>query len=504
MSLVHLCVKTRVVRIILIVALIAAILLPLYNIYFIHPAFTKQLIKNTEDEAVRVANHLLSMLYFPEGVELQKESLPPNVHHVMETHKEDLGLWKVKVFFKTGEVIYSSDSDDIGKINESPYFHEIVAKGNVYSVIVKKDSPTLEKQLPPVDVMETYIPIMRDGKFIGAFEIYYDITKRKAAIDSIAKHYSTILYFIGATSIVLIIFLIKATNEIIKTDAEVQEKNLQLKELNRSLEDRVQKETELRLQKEQLLIHQSRFVAMGEMIGNIAHQWRQPLNAVGLIMQNFEDAYKFGELNAEYLTQNVQKGMNIIMFMSKTIDDFRNFFKPEKEKKRFDIKKALADVFSILSAQLKANDISYSIICHEHNKIFENFVDVIPCAEFTIEGYENEIKQVFLNILNNAKDAILEAGQRKAFDNDKKGRIVCDFKRDGDKVIIAITDNAGGISNEIKDRIFEPYFTTKEEGKGTGLGLYMSKLIIENNMGGKFTVRNTDDGAEFRIELLMR
>jgi signal transduction histidine kinase len=194
--------------------------------------------------------------------------------------------------------------------------------------------------------------------------------------------------------------------------------------------------------------------------------------------------------------------MQQIQFMSKTIDDFRNFFHPDKTKKAFDVKQAAVDVLTLVSSQLATHGISHRITCHVHNQIFEDFTSpVIPCKEMTILGYENEMKQVFLNLVNNAKDAILECREHGLMSPGVKGLIAIDFEHPGERVVIRVTDNGGGIPAGIMDRIFEPYFSTKEPGRGTGIGLYMSKMIIENNMGGRLTARNVDGGAEFRIEV---
>jgi PAS domain S-box-containing protein len=286
-----------------------------------------------------------------------------------------------------------------------------------------------------------------------------------------------------------------------KVEDALKEKTRQLEELTKSLEQRVESEIEKRRQQEQMLIQQSKLAAMGEMISAIAHQWRQPLNAAGLIIQNIKDAYEYGELDRAYLERAVENSMSQIQFMSKTIDDFRKFFRPDKEKKDFDAKQAAGEVLSMLSSELKASNISYRIVCHVHNKTFEDFSEIIPCGETTIHGHQNELKQVFLNLINNAKDAIIEKREKGLGDPEEKGTIAFDFEKSGEKVIIRILDNAGGIPEDIMDRVFEPYFTTKEQGKGTGIGLYMSKVIIENNMSGKLTVRNINGGAEFKIEL---
>jgi C4-dicarboxylate-specific signal transduction histidine kinase len=259
---------------------------------------------------------------------------------------------------------------------------------------------------------------------------------------------------------------------------DIEAAKKELHELNATLEERVENEVEKRRENEQMLIHQSRLAAMGEMIGNIAHQWRQPLNAVGLIIQNMGDAFDYGELDKEYLDRTIAKSMEIIHHMSKTIDDFRNFFRPEREKHEFSVKTAVDKAVSLIDATLKNSYIRLEVDIKEDAVAY---------------GYQNEYSQALLNVLNNAKDALLA--------NEVKDPLIkiALFKKD-DKSALAISDNAGGIPEEIIERIFEPYFTTKEQGKGTGIGLYMSKVIIENNMGGSLTVRNADGGAEFRIE----
>ena len=230
---------------------------------------------------------------------------------------------------------------------------------------------------------------------------------------------------------------------------------------------------------EQLLIRQGRMAAMGEMIGNIAHQWRQPLNTLGLIVQELPRYYERDLLSKEYLDASVTRAMQVINYMSKTIDGFRNFFGPDKEKEPFCASEVLARTISIVEAAF--NELQLKI-------------EVLADPEIVIFGCPNEYSQVVLNILVNAKDAILE---RSIAQPKLAVRL---FREDG-KAVLTIADNAGGVAPEIMDKIFDPYFTTKEPDKGTGIGLFMSKTIIEKNMNGMLSVRNTEDGAEFRIEV---
>ncbi len=270
-------------------------------------------------------------------------------------------------------------------------------------------------------------------------------------------------------------------------EIEIKLKHAELQDLNRRLEQRVAEEIVQRQQKEQMLIQQSKMAAMGEMIGAIAHQWRQPLNAVGLIVQDIEDAFEYGEIDREYIQRAVTDTMKQIQFMSKTIDDFRNFFRPAKEKETFNCLSAINSMISIVSAQLFNNSIGIKVTAADENALFVN-------------GFPNEFKQAVLNIINNSKDAIID-NRKKPPQVAEKGMITINIFKEAGKIVVVITDNGGGIDEGIIDRIFEPYFTTKEQGKGTGIGLYMSKTIIERNMGGRLDVINVDHGAEFRIEL---
>ncbi len=281
----------------------------------------------------------------------------------------------------------------------------------------------------------------------------------------------------------------------------LQEKTLQLETLTQTLEQRVREEVALRLKNEQFLIQQAKLAAMGEMLGAIAHQWRQPLNALGLCVQNIRDAYLHHDLNREYLDTTVNKSMDQIKHMSKTIDDFRNFFAPDKEKQLFDTMAAAGDVLSLFGAQLTANDISFRLTCHTHNRTFDAVEEIISCPEKSVFGYQNEFEHMILNLISNARDAIVATREKLPSGSREKGLITLDFfNRDGN-VIIEVRDNGAGISEAILSRIFEPYFTTKEQSKGTGIGLYMSKIIVEDHMKGSLTAKNAPEGAVFTIML---
>jgi C4-dicarboxylate-specific signal transduction histidine kinase len=264
-----------------------------------------------------------------------------------------------------------------------------------------------------------------------------------------------------------------------KSQEALAAKQQQLEELNDSLEERIANSLSEIRQKDQMLIQQNRDAAMGEMINSIAHQWRQPLNNLGLIIQNLNMSFELGRLTQEEMAVENAKAMDTILFMSRTIDDFRYFFRNDKQKTIIPIADLLKKTLALVSASLQHLNID---------------IDFESQDSVTAFGYPNEYSQVILNIVNNAKDVLME----------RKVSAPCirvkAFARE-DCSVVTIWDNGGGIGEDIISRIFDPYFSTKEVGKGTGIGLYMSKVIIEQNMGGVLTVKNIDGGAEFRIEI---
>ncbi|MFA6396013.1 MAG: HAMP domain-containing sensor histidine kinase, partial [Sulfurimonas sp.] len=237
-------------------------------------------------------------------------------------------------------------------------------------------------------------------------------------------------------------------------------------------------EQEVKSQQE-MLIQQNRLAALGEMIGNIAHQWRQPLNTLGLIVQDVKEAYHFSELTEPYIKNMSFKAMEQIDYMSQTIDDFRNFFSFSKEKKLFALRQSVSNSIDMIVGEIKKHEIKLEIFVPD---------------ELVIYGMINEFSQVILNVINNAKDTLIQNKSKNPF-------IRITAKRDDTKVEITIEDNGGGIPAEILSRIFEPYFTTKAEGKGIGIGLYMSKMIIEEHMNGFLNARNSHEGAIFTISM---
>ncbi len=258
---------------------------------------------------------------------------------------------------------------------------------------------------------------------------------------------------------------------------KIREKTLQLQELNDSLENKIKDEVNQNRQKDKILSEQSRFAALGEMIGNIAHQWRQPLSAISTATGNAKIENMLGITTKESLDDTFNRIDEYTEYLSDTIDDFRNYFKKDKKKKAFYADEILKTALSISKGSL--NDI--------------RVIQDTSAFKIKLIGYPSELMQVFINIFNNAKDVLDEKGLAKKY-------LLISMGKTSTHVIIKIYDNAGGISKEYLSSIFDPYFTTKHKAQGTGIGLYMSKEMIEKHMKGSLTASNRSfevDGTEY-------
>ncbi|MFW2553610.1 ATP-binding protein [Aliarcobacter butzleri] len=226
---------------------------------------------------------------------------------------------------------------------------------------------------------------------------------------------------------------------------------------------------------EKMILQQSKFVKSGEMIANITHQFRQPLNNISYILINLKKRFESEKLDKIFFDKKVNQANEQVSFLSKTIDDFKEFYLQEKEKDDFLVKDSIQNALTILNPDLQKDNINL-------NLKFETFEDI------KIFGVKNELSQVILSLVSNSIDALKNRHNPKIFIN---------VVSSSAEVIIEILDNAGGIKAKNLKKIFEPYFSTKEEG--TGIGLYLSKIIIEESFGGKLQVQNIKDGAKFSI-----
>lgn len=368
--------------------------------------------------------------------------------------------WKQMLGYEAGEIknhldewssrVHPNDMQAVKKAlqehleQKSDYYiseHRLLCKDGSYKWILDRGKAT-------------FLPSGQPSRVVG---FHTDISKRKALeeeLRSTTHHLSTELENILSTQ-------------------------MRLQNTNASLEEQLKAEIDKRRETEELLLQHTRQAAMGEMIAIIAHQWRQPLTAIGLSTDGmlFDIALESVDLNL--FEENLKMIKKQVMYLSGTIDDFRTFFLPNKEKEYLCVHECIEDAFAIIGTNLEQN----------HITLERNLQDATP-----LWLYKNELVQVFLSILQNAQEVL---SQNKT----PHPKITLSTYEEGNKVVITIADNGGGIETQNIQKIFEPYFSTKQNLNGTGLGLYMAKTIIQERCHGTITAQNTNEGALFLITL---
>ncbi|NOR57241.1 MAG: sensor histidine kinase [Sulfurimonas sp.] len=261
----------------------------------------------------------------------------------------------------------------------------------------------------------------------------------------------------------------------------VEEKTKKLHKLNDTLEQRVKQEVDKNREKEKQLLYQNRLAKMGEMISMIAHQWRQPLAAISSTVGAMKLDVMMDNYEKDFFEKSLSKITDYTQHLSATIDDFRGFFKEQKEQEDITLEEVIDSSLGILNEELIGNNIK--------------LVKEYRCEQ-RLTTYSNELKQVVLNLIKNAEDVLIERNIEKP-----TIYIKTYLQEENSRYILEVYDNAGGVPENIMNDIFMPYFSTKKSKDGTGLGLYMSKTIIEDHCNGKLSVKNNRDGAVFTIEL---
>jgi len=367
----------------------------------------------------------------------------------------------------------SNNEEDRFEFNEK--FEPLLKK--YWKEVIEKKRPVYFKQQIE-DIWMTYLyPIMENQQVKYILVIDFSLAPIKMIDKNLTLLKRNLKVFLVVMALSILIFIYFSFYDYAR-QRERDELIEQLKELNETLEERVKEEVEKNREKEKQLMLQSRLALMGELLSMIAHQWRQPLNVIGLIVSNLKLDLSFGDIKKDDLQKQLDKMQNIVNHLSETIDNFRRFYRNENEKSEVRLKDLINEALLIIKPILEHKNIDLK-------------VDV-ECDE-PVQTYPNELKQVLLNIIRNAEDILIEReiSDKKIEIKAYKGENSC---------IIEISDNAGGIDKEIINKIFEPYFTTKDEKNGTGLGLYMSKQILER-LNGKLSAYNNPYGATFKIEL---
>ncbi len=395
-----------------------------------------------------------NFIYLADGSEDENKKSFGTVYKSSDiTHYLDVYSSKKAFYFK------NEKSDDLW----ATYLSPIVVNDKVEAIIVIKfslqEQETIISTLKTLEDMFTTAFIFFIFIFIFILWFSYIDMKREEQKQQIFKK-------------------LQASNIVLQsTTVELEIKSKKISELNDSLEDRVKEELAKNRAKDIQLIQQARLAQMGEMISMIAHQWRQPLSSISATSSAIKIKSQLGKLSKEMVVKQTDKISEYSQFLSDTIDDFRNFFKPNRDKKETNYTYVIDAVNGIIGTSLY----------HKHIKLIKELN-----SDDSFISYPNELKQVILNLIRNAEDALIENKIENPF-------IKITTYSEDDSYILIVNDNAGGIPEDIIEKIFDPYFSTKSEKNGTGLGLYMSKMIIEEHCNGILSVKNSLDGAEFKI-----
>jgi signal transduction histidine kinase len=451
--------KVPYLRNILLVSLVFVIVLPLYDILFIYPAVNKLLTDDKRDDAIRIARHLSSILVSRE-TELTKDLLKSHLSDELGQLREvrdDFDLIKLKFFSKSGEIIFSSDPKDIGNINDKKYFHEIVAKGEVFAEVIHKNTKSLEGQKMEADVVETYVPLMKDQAFLGAFEIYYDITARKAELDSLLYRSSVVLF--GLAFALLSVIAITLFRE------------------KKTITER--KNIEARLQEAQ------KMEAIATLAGGIAHEFN---NALCVVIPNI-DLLKAKLPENEEINKHTQpidaSAKRMALLTSQLLAYARGGkYKPQQISLNTFVQETLPFVKHVIKSGI----------------IVDTDLPEEPCY---VEADLTQLQMVLLAVMVNAAEAIETTGHIQLTVRRQKvdGKLAESHPgvKPGSYVCLTIEDNGSGMSEETRMKVFEPFFTTKFQGRGLGMAAVYG--IVKNHDGLVVVDSELDKGTVVHIYL---
>ena len=420
---------------------------------YIFEQFYKELMTYILNEAKQVGNHIA----VHQGDSTKTIVLQIAMNRILK----DFNIMKIKLFDTDGNITHSTKVDEIGTRNSHDYFHNIVKKGELYYKVVKSGANSSENEKQQRDVAEIYIPIIENGIFVGASEIYYDITDKRASLDKLIEDTDKVFMFViifSQISILLMLYFASKNN------------------LMKMINDKKTKEIE------DLMNKQARSVAIADMIGNVAHHWRQPLSVITTTISGLK---MLSEIKGSVSNEEIVIANDIILktaqTLSTTIEVFKDFSNEDEEKVSFNIS-------NIIHTSIELSKITYI----NSDYIFEFNMD----ESLYIKAVETKFSKVITNILINA----YESFDIKKIENKK---IQISLQLINGLVCIKITDNAGGIDSSIIDKLFDPYFTTKHKFQGTGLGLFICSRIIIDHFNGNITCRNSEIDGEKGSEFLI-
>ena len=418
---------------------------------YIFKQFDNELMGYILNEAKQVGSHIA----VHQEIAVKTEVLQMAVDRILK----DFNIKKIKLFDKDGVIIHSTKPEEIGTKNKHDYFYNKVQKGEVFYKIVPSGFKSLEGEEQIHDVAEIYIPIMANNVFLGASEIYYDITEKSASIDALIEKADKIFMFVIIISQIAILIMLYFAS-----------KNNLVRELNNKRDKEIE-----------ILIHrQTRLVALTDMISNVAHHWRQPLSVITTAVTGLKIKSEFGSIVQKDISEVNDIVVNTAQNLSNTINIFEDLMKEGKQE-TFNISKTIKNSIELLNITNKEFNCNFEFKLDERLEIF---------------GIESELSRVIINILTNSYEAL----KRKNIER-KKIQII--LEKTEDNISLKIIDNAGGIEDSIIDKIFDPYFTIKHKFQGTGLGLFVCFQIIIEHFHGNITCENilkdNEKGCEFLI-----
>jgi len=420
---------------------------------------------------------------------LQKKSIADSLKKTLQKNRAlrkeleaDLELFRTKRYRYIYVVTKEKNEErfkfllDGAKEDKSGFLEEFMPlKIKKWMGVYRSKQPTFFQNRDAKGLWITYLyPIIIHNHVEAILAIDFSLAEEKNIQNILDIFIQSSKTFILLSLFILLIILFLLTYEVQKTKI-IKQQTIKIQEFNDTLKKRIEEEVNKNREKDKHMLEQSRLAQMGEMIGMIAHQWRQPLSAISSASIAINMKAQMNMLDSKSAIEISEKISEFTQYLSKTIDDFREFYKDAKEKKDVTYKELIDSTLNIVEVSLKNKNIELTTQMN---------------SDITFHTYANELKQVLLNLIKNAEDALIEKGIENPY---------IKITTESNKLIVS--DNGGGISKDIIEKIFDPYFSTKKNLNGTGLGLYMSKTIIEEHCEGKLSVYNSAEGAIFTVEL---